>query len=365
MPTKPNTSRLHLTAFMEVGTAIVSSLEFNEVVQRILDTTRRLIAANVVTLRLLHAETETLRLVGVAGMDGEFPSEYYTVKVGESCVGRALAERRPYPVSDLKDSPFKFRDLAHARSLRSLIAIPVEFRERLLGGLTAYWDKPRVHAAETIHLMTAIGTQAAVAIQNADQYADSIHSLFALARAIEAKDAYTMGHSERVTRFAVLLAGELRLPPRETNLLRQMCPLHDVGKVGVSERVLQKSGSLTPEERAEMATHTVIGWNIVKPIRIFADGLPIVRSHHERLDGTGYPDRLRGEEIPLLARVAAVADAFDAMTSRRPYREALTPDAAIAEIERCSGTQFDPVIAHAMVRMVRGRDARVLEAVAR
>ncbi len=351
----------HVAAFAEIGSAIGSSLAFSDVIQRILDTARRLISADVVTLRLLNGGL--LRLAGVSGMDGDFPPGFDTLEIGESCIGRAIAERRPYPVTDLQQSPFLFRDLAHTRRLRSLLAIPLEFRDTVLGGLTCYWHRPRIHRREEIQLVTAIGAQAAIAIDHAHQYADSIHSLFALAKALESKDAYTVGHSERVTRVALLLAAEIGLGARDLNLLRQVCPLHDVGKVGVPDRILLKRGRLTRVERREMARHVEVGAEILAPVRAFCDGLPIVRSHHERVDGTGYPDGLKGDAIPLLARITSVADAFDAMTSRRPYREAMSVSAARHEIEQGAGSQFDTTLAHAFLRLLRSRDPRVLDVV--
>ncbi len=361
VPTASPDGPEQLAAFVDLGNAIVSSLDFNEVVQRILDVTQRLLRADVVTLRLLHAPSGTLRLVGLSGLSGDFAADSYTVKVGESVVGRAIAERRPYPVRDVQDSPFLFRDLAARRRLRSLLSIPIQFRNLVLGGLTAYWHKPHDHPDAEVRLMTAIGAQAAVAIENAQKYTDSIHSLLALARALESKDTYTVGHSERVTRIAVALAQEMRLPLEEVNLLRQVCPLHDVGKVGVPERILQKGSSLTPAERRQMAQHTTIGFKILQPIRLFREGLGIVRHHHERLDGAGYPDRLSGEEIPRVARVTTVADAFDAMTSRRPYRDALPLEDALGEIRRGAGTQFDTRAARTLLRLARERDPRILD----
>ncbi|MDB4893100.1 MAG: response regulator receiver [Gemmatimonadetes bacterium] len=179
-------------------------------------------------------------------------------------------------------------------------------------------------------------------------------SVQSLAEALEVKDPYTRGHSVRVSHYSVMIARELGL---DGELLRQIelgGHVHDIGKIGVREDVLNKPGKLTDAEYEHIMTHPVVGWRILAPL--LGDtpvALNIVRSHHERFDGRGVPDRLLGEQIPFEARIAAVADSFDAMTSDRPYRpDGMSIEASIAELVRCSGTQFDPKIVTAMVGAV-------------
>lgn len=167
-------------------------------------------------------------------------------------------------------------------------------------------------------------------------------SLQSLADALEVKDAYTWGHSTRVCRYAMAIARELSL---SDDMLRQIdlgSRLHDLGKIGVREDVLNKDGPLTDAEYAHVMEHPVIGWKLLQPLLHDAPhALAVVRSHHERFDGAGAPDALSGDRIPLEARITAVADSFDAMTSGRPYRAGMSVDYAMAELRRCSGTQFD------------------------
>jgi putative two-component system response regulator len=179
-------------------------------------------------------------------------------------------------------------------------------------------------------------------------------SVQSLAEALEVKDPYTRGHSVRVSHYSVMIARELGL---DGELLRQIelgGHVHDIGKIGVREDVLNKPGKLTDAEYEHIMTHPVVGWRILAPL--LGDtpvALNIVRSHHERFDGRGVPDRLAGEQIPFEARIAAVADSFDAMTSDRPYRpDGMSIEASIAELLRCSGSQFDPKIVTAMVGAV-------------
>ncbi len=171
-----------------------------------------------------------------------------------------------------------------------------------------------------------------------------IRSIDALIKALEAKDLYTRGHSQRVTMYSVAIGKAMGLPGEQVDLLRQAAVLHDLGKIGVREVVLNKPGRLTEEEFKEITLHPGVAVKILGPIPYFKPLLPAILHHHERFDGKGYPDRLAGNDIPLESRIMAVADTFDAMTSTRAYRQALSLDAANTEILRCSGTQFDPDI---------------------
>jgi response regulator RpfG family c-di-GMP phosphodiesterase len=176
-------------------------------------------------------------------------------------------------------------------------------------------------------------------------------SLQSLADALEVKDAYTWGHSTRVSRYAVGIARELGVAPTLLEQLELGSRLHDIGKIGVREDVLNKDGALTDEEYAHVMEHPVIGWRLLAPLlRDMPHALAVVRSHHERFDGRGTPDEMRGHEIPLEARITAVADSFDAMTSGRVYRPGMNVEDAVAELRRCAGLQFDPAVVAAFER---------------
>lgn len=162
---------------------------------------------------------------------------------------------------------------------------------------------------------------------------------------VEAKDAYTRGHSDRVSEYSVLIGKYMGLSEEDLKTLRIGGLFHDVGKIGVPDSILLKTEKLTDDEYSEIKNHPTIGAHILSTATIFQDLIPIVKHHHEKYDGTGYPSKLRGEDIPFMARIAAIADTFDAMTSKRTYRNALPLDVVISEIERCKGTQFDPKIA--------------------
>ncbi|NOY45822.1 MAG: HD-GYP domain-containing protein [Deltaproteobacteria bacterium] len=191
-----------------------------------------------------------------------------------------------------------------------------------------------------------LGDRATASLENALLYAD-LESTFretiqGLALALETKDAYTHGHSENVTRLAVATARQMGLDHEFCETLRQAGLLHDIGKIGISSSILNKPGRLTPEEYEIIKSHPAMGRRILEPISFLREVVPIVYHHHERFDGEGYPEGLTGEEIPLASRVMAVADTYDAMTSDRAYRRGLSHDVAVAELDRCAGTQFDP-----------------------
>ena len=182
---------------------------------------------------------------------------------------------------------------------------------------------------------------------------ESLSTIQALAAAVDAKDAYTQGHSSRVARYAVALAQSIGLSDAEVDLVHITGTLHDVGKIGVPDAILKKPSQLDPEERRIMETHPALGEVIIRKAPQLAPTLPGVRHHHERWDGKGYPDGIRGEDIPQLARLLAVADTFDAMTSDRPYRKGMSWEIALGEIGRCAGTQFEPRLAEAFVSLMQ------------
>ena len=163
-----------------------------------------------------------------------------------------------------------------------------------------------------------------------------------LAGAVDEKDPYTRGHSDRVTRYSLIIAKEMNLPPAFMETLQMSAQLHDVGKIGIEDHILKKPGSLTEEEFEVMKTHTTKGANILRPVTQLAEMLPGIELHHEALDGRGYPYGLKGEQIPLLARVIAVADTFDALTTNRPYQQAHTPEQALEIIKSIAGKRLDP-----------------------
>ncbi|HWG44885.1 MAG TPA: HD domain-containing phosphohydrolase [Gemmataceae bacterium] len=252
-------------------------------------------------------------------------------------------------------------ELAMAKSIAegtmaSVLCVLLRTPRKRLGVLhldRSPWQKP--FTMDDLHLADALAANVSAGIECAqlvrkqrDLFLDTITIL---AQAVEMRDEYTGGHTLRVSTYSILLAQELNMTPQEVELIRIGTPLHDIGKIGIDDAILRKPDRLTPEEFDIMKTHTVKGADIVATVPDLRPIIPIVRSHHERWDGRGYPDGLGGEAISPLARVVALADAFDAMTSDRPYRKGMLPAIAFAEIEKQIGRQFDPTFAAAFLGM--------------
>ena len=182
-----------------------------------------------------------------------------------------------------------------------------------------------------------------------------------LRQTVEAKDPYTRGHSDRVSEFAVLIGTKMGLDEKTIHILKIGGLFHDIGKIGIPDSILLKESKLSDDEYSQIKNHPTIGAHILGNATVFQDIIPIVKHHHERYDGRGYPSQLAGTDIPLIARITAVADAFDAMTSKRTYRDSLPIEKVKEEIERCSGTQFDPEIAKLFLGMLNNEYNSILE----
>lgn len=217
-------------------------------------------------------------------------------------------------------------------------------------------------AAKSIDQMKMIQTMNKELLASKEQLVKSyLESIEILRYTVEAKDTYTRGHSERVSEYSVLIGKKLGLSEADLKTLKVGGLFHDIGKIGISDSILLKKGKLTESEYNEIKKHPIIGKNILSNAAIFQDIIPIVLYHHERYDGKGYPDGLSDKDIPLLARVVCVADSFDAMTSRRSYREELNLDYVRNEIKSKSGTQFDPVIATTFLDVLTNEYRSILE----
>lgn len=180
-------------------------------------------------------------------------------------------------------------------------------------------------------------------------------SLLTLASAVEAKDMRAIGHGERVAEYATAIAKQMRLPRRLVRTIEYAAFLQDVGNIRVPHAILNKPGKLTQQEMQQLEAHPTIGQEIVEQVRFLKDIAPYLRHHHEKWDGSGYPDGVRAEQIPLGARILAVATAFDSMTSERPYHPRMDEGAAVAELKAGAGTQFDPAVVEAFLRMLQRR----------
>ncbi len=246
----------------------------------------------------------------------------------------------------------------HICRLSDLISVPFLIRGEPFGILMVSGKKNgRNFDRRDEFLLNFMSEKAALNVENMALYHSLKENLFAtlgaLVSAIEARDRYTQQHSERVTRLAIDIAIRLGCGSHDLRRIESSGPLHDIGKIGIDDHILKKPGKLTQEEFNNIKMHPLIGVNIVSNLGLDREELAIIRNHHERWDGKGYPDGLKGEEIPKLARILSVADAFDAMNSDRSYRNALPFDTCLDELKRNRGRQFDPQVVDAALQVLR------------
>jgi HD-GYP domain-containing protein (c-di-GMP phosphodiesterase class II) len=276
---------------------------------------------------------------------------------GEGIAGWVAEYGKPLivnsPEKDLRF--FKGVDERTEFKTRNIICVPVKVKEKIIGVLEAINKKGRSRfGKEDLSLLTSLADQVAIALDNSRLYQELEEMFFqtaeSLADAIEKRDPYTGGHTQRVTLYSQVIARYLQLKPLERKWLKIASVLHDIGKIGVEDDILKKPERLSPEEFNMIKRHSDMGAEILEHIRQLREIVPGVRYHHEQVNGKGYPDGLRGEQIPLLAKIVAVADTYDAMTTDRPYRKAMEKETAIEELKRCSGTQLDQMVVEAFIQ---------------
>jgi HD-GYP domain-containing protein (c-di-GMP phosphodiesterase class II) len=279
---------------------------------------------------------------------------------------RAFTARQSLLFQDCRETPefSSVESVAHS-TMKSLICAVLRSPDRAFGVLHLDRDllqepftEEDLQLAESLAAALALGLERLQMVERQQEL--FLHTVTALAQAVEMRDLYTGNHTHRVTVYASLLAEELGLGADERRVLRAAAALHDIGKIAIDDSILRKPGRLSESEFDRMKTHVIRGSEIIQMVPGLSWALPVVRGHHERWDGTGYPDRLAGEAIPLLARVVGVADAFDAMTSDRPYRSGMAVGAAYGELEAGSGRHFDPRCVEAFVR-IRPQIEAILE----
>jgi HD-GYP domain-containing protein (c-di-GMP phosphodiesterase class II) len=278
------------------------------------------------------------------------------VPLGEGIVGSVARSGEAELVNDVAADPRWRGDHQDVFKTRAILAVPLVAHGAVIGVLQLLNPVGRDRFAEDdLRRMRLFAAILAHPLQNARLYAarrrQFLETVIAWAEAIERKDPYTGGHVRRVMSYSVLLGQELGLPREELEELWLSATLHDVGKIFVKDEILGKPAALDPAEREIMNRHPVDGAEILASISDLRRVLPGVRNHHERLDGRGYPDGLVGDEIPLMARIIAVADTYDAMTTSRPYRPGLPPERAAAEIRAGAGSQFCPTVVAAFARL--------------
>lgn len=353
---------------LEIGVELASSLDHNQVLGLALDRAEKLCRAETSSIWEVDESCRELFFRVVRGAAASDIRDL-RVPIGQGIVGSVALSGRGEVINDVKNDPRWRGDLAATFRTRAILTVPLFAHGRVVGVLQLLNPVGKEKFEnEDLERMRLFAGPLGQAIDNARLYSalksQYLSTVTALAEAVEKRDPYTGGHVRRVVQYSILLGFELGLAPEELDRLRLASALHDVGKIAVPDHVLRKPAPLDDDEVVLMKRHTIDGAEIVARIPELRDILPGVRSHHERLDGRGYPDGLLDAQIPLTARIIAVADTYDAMTTSRPYRIALDAARAEDEIRRGAGSQFCPLVVGAFEKLVH-RDEFSIESGAR
>ena len=350
-----------LQDIFQVNRTINSNMDPKKISSLITRFTCELMHTDACILRLLDKDKKTLVVNASYSLSDKFLKKLSVLNAQECVCAKAIKIKKPLAIyngnngKNLKDHN---QELIKKEGFRSMLFAPVILGGKTLGVISTFSRKPLRFTDEEMKLLNIFASQVAIALDESKHYEDIrlnyFNTIHTLVLAIEARDPYTRGHTERVTKYALKIGQALEMPKPELEILRYAGEVHDVGKISIPDFILNKPGRLTPAERAVIEIHPVKGVEMLEPLEFLKPALPVVRHHHERYDGTGYPDGLEKEKIPMMARIIACADAFDAMTSDRPYRRRkLAVEEALEEIRNNSGSQFDPHIAHIFAKTIQ------------
>lgn len=345
----------HLRQILDFSAIINSSLEIEEIRKRAIESSVKLLGCEAGSLLLYDENTQELYFDIAIGEKAD-KIKTIRLKLGEGIAGWVAQNKEALIINDVQKDPrfFKGADEKSGFVTKTMVCVPITIKEKLIGVLQAINKKNKLFDDYDVHLLKALGNQVAVAIENAKLYSELKETfyeiVFALADTIEKRDPYTGGHTKRVMNYSIAIAKEIGLDKNEIERLKLAAILHDIGKIGIRDSVLLKEDKLTEEEFTIIKNHTIYGAEILEHVKRLNIIMPGVKYHHEKFDGTGYPEKLKGESIPLIARIIAVADTFDAMTTDRPYRKGLSFDTAFSELKKKAGTQFDPKAVEAFIR---------------
>jgi putative nucleotidyltransferase with HDIG domain len=351
-----------LKILSELSVLVNSTLDAREIRKRAIEAATTLAEAETGSLLLIDRETGALFFEVVLGETGE-TLRAIRLDRGQGIAGWVAETGEPLIVNDAGSDPRFFRgaDEKSSFTTKNIVCVPLETKGKLIGVLQAINKKEGGFDEEDREVLSALANQVAIAVENANLYQELKEAFYgtahALAETIEKRDPYTGGHTQRVMEYSLIIGKMMGLPAEETERLKLAAILHDIGKIGVRDNILLKNGKLDTDEVQSMNRHAEYGAEILRHVKQLNHVIPGVRAHHERYDGRGYPDGLKGRKIPLIARIIAVADTFDAMTTDRPYRKALSVSEAIGELKKNSGVQFDGEIVETFVGYFTGTDA--------
>jgi putative nucleotidyltransferase with HDIG domain len=344
-----------LTAMVDIDRAILSALETNKIVEVVLTHMRKVFTCDSVGISLLDPNNEKSARTYIH--TGNPHQEEYTVATEIEAEEIQILHSNPEKLflTAKKEIPKYLAPLAE-KDIRNFFVLPLFIKNSLSGIITLGYSHSPDLPEEDISHARQLADQVAVALSNVQLIEElnqfNLGTLTAFARAIDAKSSWTAGHSERVTTIALKIGKVLGLSPEDLDIIHRGGLLHDIGKIGVAYEILDKPGGLTLGEKDDIKKHVILGARILEPIPAYAEILPIVRQHHENFDGTGYTEGLAGKDICLYARILALADRFEALTSDRPYRKALSQKKAIEFLKNQAGKELDPEVVKAFLEVV-------------
>ncbi len=340
----------------KIASLINSSLEHDEIVERAVEYLPAVLNAEAASLILMDEEGLYFQVAtGVGSQD----VKKVRLKKGEGIAGWVAGKGEPLIVNAPYADPRFYRkaDEQSGVRTRNIICVPLRLRDKLKGVIEVINRLDGDFQPEDIEVLQCLSNNIAVSLENARLYREmkeTFQSMIeVLAELIELRDSYTGGHTERVKRYSLLIGERMGLDSRMIEALRLAAVLHDVGKIGVRDSILLKKERLDDEEYRLMSMHAQYGAKVLERVGNLDQVIEGIRHHHERYGGGGYPDGLKGDEIPVIARIISVADTFDAMTTTRPYRTALPPEEAIRELKEGAGRQFDPRVVDILIQAYR------------
>ena len=344
-----------LTNIHDVGMINVGSIKKQEFYQTALDNACDLIQSNRGSLMIYDEEKKELRIAAARGISKEV-IEKTVIKAGSGIAGKAFQTGETIFVTDpLHDN--QYMDCAEVKEAKEpFISIPMKSNEKAFGILNIHLgEKNESFTDYDLKFLNLLAGESAITMENIKLY-ESIENFYlemvqTLARVIDAKDSYTGDHADRARKKACYVAKELNMPAQMIRYVEYAALLHDIGKIGIDGSILTKPGRLDADEYTEIKKHPAIGYEILSPINFLGPVAKMVLYHQEWYNGMGYPEGLKGEEIPLGARIVATIDAWDAMMSDRPYRKALTRQQAVNELKKGAGTQFDPKVVETFLKL--------------
>jgi PAS domain S-box-containing protein/putative nucleotidyltransferase with HDIG domain len=358
-----------LAALHDIDIAITSSLDLRVSTEIILDEVIKQLHVDAADILLLDQHKQSLEYAGSRGFRTN-ALKHTNLRMGQGYAGHAALERRTIRIPNLsvKDTDFARAPLLAEEGFVEYFSVPLISKGHIKGVIEIFHRSPLNPDQGWLDFMEALGTQAAIAIDNAEMFNDLERSntelilaydttLEGWSRALDYRDKETEGHSQRVTEMTLKIARAVGLSKEEMIHVRRGALLHDIGKLGVPDSILLKPGKLTDEEMDIMKKHTTIAYEMLSPISFLRQALDIPYCHHEKWDGTGYPRGLKGEQIPLAARIFAIVDVRDALRSDRPYRPAWPKEKTMEHIVQLSGSQFDPKVVEVFMNLMKSESA--------